>query len=179
MMLKKEKFSVVLLLLGILIGVMISAGKAEAAGVENLKENREYNFNLDGKGKFTVVMDRAVQADSLTGNHFDRVDFRLKDGKVSQLSDKTYYFHETYGSKGRKDKGLITAGKTIFYTGHSKSSKTFALNKGIICYPKKMYIEENKRVWVLFKVKNGKKGWLCTDDFSWEKHPFSDMMFVD
>lgn len=284
-MMEKRRFSRALLLLGMLIGVTVSAGKAEAAGVKNLKENKEYKFNLDGKGKkekvsysmtekgiykinvngktikkiklgsdyyspnmqifdinkkdkkldiwvyayadsedirysalyeysdkqvkriwnltegndydamywrgcgyiastngkgkFTVVMDRAVQADILTGNHFDKVEFQLKDGKVKQLSDKTYYYHQTYGSNGSKDKGLITAGKTKFYTGHSKSSKTFTLNKGVKCYPKKMYIEDNKRVWVLFKSKNGKKGWLCTDDFSFDRHPFSDMQFFD
>lgn len=284
-MMDKRKISVLLLFFGILVGVMISAGKAEAASVKNLEENKEYKFNLDGKGKkerlsysmtkkgiykiningetvkeiklnsdfyspkmqifdinkkdkkldiwvyaysdsedirysalyeysdkqvkriwnltagndydsmywrgcgfiastngkgkFTVVMDRAVQADSLTGNHFDKVEFQLKNGKVRQLSDKTYYFYETYGSNYSEDKGLITVGKTIFYTGHSKTSKTFTVKKGVKCYPKKMYIEENKRVWVLFKTEKGKKGWLCTDDFSYDNQPFLEMLFVD
>lgn len=284
-MMKKMRFSVVFLFFGILVGVMVSERKSEAASVKSLKENKEYKFNLDGKGKkeklsysmtqkgiykihvngktvkriklgsdfyspnmqifdinkkdkkldiwvyaysdswdirysalyeysnkkvkkiwdltdgndydsmywkgcgfiasangkgqFTVVMDRAVQCDILIGNHFDKIVFQLKKGKVTQVSNKTYYFYETYGSNSNKNKSLITAGKTTFYAGHSKSSKKFTLKKGEKCYPKKMYIEDNKRVWVLFKTKNGKKGWLCTDDFSFERQPFSDMQFFD
>lgn len=135
--------------------------------------------STNGKGKFTVAMDRAVQCGILTGNHFDKVVFQLKKGKVTQVSNKTYYFYKTYGSNNNKDGSLITAGKTTFYAEHSKSSKTVILKKGEKCYPKKMYIEDDKRVWVLFKTKNGKKGWLCTDDFTFERHPFSDMQFFD
>ena len=284
-MMKKRKFPILFLLFGIFIGVMISEEKANAASVKNLEENKEYQFNLDGKGKkeklsysmtkkeiykiningktvekiklgsdfylpsmqvfdinikdkklniwvyaysdsedirysalyeysdkkiksiwsftdgddydsmcwigcgfvtstdgkgqFTIAMDRAIQCDILTGNHFDKVVFRLEDGKVRKVSDKTYYFYETHGSNNSKDKGLITAGKTIFYTGHSKSSETFTLKKGVKCYPKKMYVEDDERVWVLYKTESGEKGWLCTDDFSFDRCPFSDMWFVD
>lgn len=278
---------IVLLLFGILAGVMLLKGEARAEGVKNLRENKEYKFNLDqkgkkerlsysmskkgiykikingktvkkiklnedyyspnmqildinkkdgkldiwvyvysdsediryaalyeysdkkvkmiwnltegqgddydsmymmgcgfitstnGKGRFTVAMDRAVQCDVLTGNHFDKVVFRLKNGKVRQISDKTYYFYETYGSNNSKDKSLITARETTFYKDHGKSSKKFTIKKGVKCYPEKMYIEGNKRTWVLFKIKNGKKGWLCTDDFSFDRLPFSDMIFAD
>lgn len=135
--------------------------------------------STNGKGRFTVAMDRAVQCDLLTGNHFDKVVFCLENGKVRQISDKTYYFYETYGSNNSKDKSLITAGKTTFYEGHGKSTKIFTIKKGVKCYPEKMYIEGNERVWVLFKINNGKKGWLCTDDFSFDRLPFSDMIFAD
>lgn len=131
--------------------------------------------STNGKGEFTLVVDRCIPCDNLTGNHLDKIKFKLENGKISQISGRTLYFYETHGSNFRKDKALITAGKTVFYKEHNKSGGKFTVNKGVKCYPQKMYVESDEKVYVMFKMKNGKTGWLYTGDYSWDKLPFSDM----
>ncbi len=168
-------------------GHIVKVWKMKEDSPENWDEFAYYQrcgriVSTNGKGRFTVAEDRALQVDSLIGNHIDKVVYRLKNGEVEQVSKRTFEFYETYtsgsGSMG-KDKGLKTAGETRFYVNPDKSADTFVVKKGVKCYPQKAYILSDSQIFVMFKMKNGKKGWLCADDYSFEYHPFSNMAFFD
>lgn len=147
-----------------------------------LAEGNGFLSSTDGKGIFTVVVDRAVYCDWATGNHLDNIVYRLKNGKVSLETKRTVSFYQTYTAQNyvvRNSRWLKTARKTKFYTDHSKKSKTFTLKKGTQCYPLKAYVASNSKVFVQFKTKSGKKGWLCAQDYDYDRVPFSNMAFFD
>lgn len=142
--------------------------------------------STNGNGKFTVAMDRALNVDNLIGNHWDKVVFQLKKGKVNRVSRKTFYFYRTFNVTDIKPnpKGkivaLVLSRNTKFYKMHSKSSVTFTVKKGTKCYPQKVYIVSNKKAYVWFKIKNGKSGWLCSSDYSgFMENPFSNVVVAD
>lgn len=165
---------------------------------ENSSINKMYTrhsgkiVSTNGKGKFTVAMDRALRVDKLIGNHWDKVVFQLKKGKVRRVSKKTFHFYRTFSTTGSKNgwdpslgcngkiEGLLLSKNTKFYKKHSKSSGTFTVKKGTKCYPQKVYIVSNKMAYVWFKIKNGKSGWLCTSDYSdFMENPFSNVAGFD
>ena len=131
-----------------------------------------YILSTNGKGKFTVIADRLADCAHVTGNHFDKVEYRLKKGKVTQVSGRTLSFY--------KYRVTLKAGRTLkFYTSPNKGSTTFTVGAGSKCVPQKVYIESKNVEYVQFKMKNGKKGWLCTDEYSYSSLPFSNMPMFD
>ncbi len=138
-------------------------------------------ISTNGRGDFTVAMDRALEdVCILIGNHWDEVKFQLENGKVKQVSKRTFQFYETYvQNAAKKNGGLLTAGRTEFYFKPNQQAKTFTVKKGMKCYPKKAYVQSDSRLFVLFKLEDGRKGWLCTVDYSFERCPFSNIALFD
>ncbi|MDO5548621.1 MAG: hypothetical protein Q4F79_09060 [Eubacteriales bacterium] len=139
--------------------------------------------STNGKGQFTVAMDRALDVDCLTGNHWDKVVYKLSSGKVSKVTGNTYQFYQTYamvGTSSVKKNGALKTAKAIkFYKNHNKSGGSFTVSKGTKVYPQKAYVSSKTTAYVQFKTSNGKLGWLCTNDYSWTNYPFSNMHFAD
>lgn len=160
-----------------------SKGKIKKVGELEWVEYDGYSINCgflvstNGKGEFTVAIDRAVDVGYLTGNHFDQVKFKLENGKIKKVSEKTFSFYKTYTSGSGK--WLKTSKKMKFYKSHSKSSGTVTIKKGAKCVPKKIYIESENQVYVMYKFSDGKKLWLCSDDYEYENQPFKNMAFFD
>lgn len=114
----------------------------------------------NGKGKFAISMYSALPVGSLVGPNYIRCGFNLNNNKVSRVSMKTFGFQKC--NNGEK----LVAVKTIsFYKNHNKSSGTFTLKKGTQVYPQQAYIGSNSQIYVMYKTKNGQKGWLCADDY--------------
>jgi len=135
-----------------------------------------YLFDTDGKGNFSINMDRAINCDYLTGNHWDAIPYKLKDGKVSRVKTEYYNFASVsaLNSKAYKAKG-----KLIFSKKPQGKATSFTLKKGQKVTAVKMYVSKKGEVSVQFKNKDGKKGWLNGKNFSYEKLPFSNMLFAD
>ena len=142
-----------------------------------------YVTKCDGKGNFYVAMDRALKVDQLVGNHIDQIKYKIKDGKVSRVSQKTFYFAETCGYDENGEFGrnvpFKCARKLTFYKEHNKKDGSFTLKKGTLLTPVKIYIVSEKSVYVQFKTASGKIGWLRAGDYSWEELPFSNLAFFD
>lgn len=139
-----------------------------------------YICSTDGTGSFTVVMDRTLHLKELVGNHWDRVKYRIKDNKVTRVSKKEFYFERTLAlNDDYKDESLICAKKTRFYRNHTKKDGTFTVKKGTKVYPVKAYIASENVLYVQYKTKSGTKGWLCTSDYDWDEHPFTNILLAD
>lgn len=132
-------------------------------------------LSTNGKGEFT--MGGGANIDHLTGCHSLKVKLKRKNGKVTVVSKKTLSFSKTYGSD--YGKWLKTRKKMKFYKSHSKSKGTVTVKKGAKCVPKKVYIASEDRIYVMYKFSDGKKLWLCSDDYSYANLPFKNMTFFD
>ena len=136
--------------------------------------------DTDGKGNFTIAIDRTVNNGFLTGNHIDRVKFNLKRGKVTQVTKHTYYFYKAYNLAGGKGKWFITKRQMVFYKDHNTVGGNVTVKKGSKCVPKKMYVTSDNHVYVMYKFADGKKLWLCSEDYNdFDNLPFKNMGFAD
>lgn len=122
-----------------------------------------YLASTDGKGKFVVVMDRAVNTGYLTGSHWDRVGFKISGSKVSQVSKTGFLFQKIQTMSGT-NKPLKTAKSLKLYKDHNKKKGSFTVKKGTSLTPKKSYIS-GKVVYVQYALSSGKTGWLCSSDY--------------
>ena len=129
-------------------------------------------------GVFYVTMDRAFSIDYVTGNHYDEIPYRLKNGKVTRVKTNTYRIVSIV-SEGKDNQWLIAKKGTKFYSSVKNQKKVaFVLKKGQKVKAVKLYYD-GKKLLVQFKTQRGKLGWLDTKGYSFEKRPFSNEIFCD
>ncbi|MCR5793174.1 MAG: hypothetical protein K6G65_08395 [Lachnospiraceae bacterium] len=134
-------------------------------------------MSTDGKGKFDVVVDRAVFCDRITGNHHDIITYKMKNNKVSLVSKNAVKFFLTYGSDMKGN--FKTAKKLKGYTKNSKKSKRITIAKGTKCTAIMTNVTKNGKVSVQYKTKKGKKFWLFVNDFKEDEKVFKKLYFAD
>lgn len=129
-------------------------------------------------GVFYVTMDRAFGIDYVTGNHYDEIPYRLKNGKVTRVKTHTYRIVSIISAEKDHQK-LIAKKDTKFYSSVKNQKKVaFVLKKGQKVRAVKLYYD-GKKLLVQFKTQRGKLGWLDTKGYSFEKRPFSNEIFCD
>lgn len=140
-----------------------------------------YIGDTDGKGNFNVIMDRAIHVDNLTGNHFDKIPYKLANGKVKRVKTNYYQFDGYSSYNHDKNGAYFIASQTLsFLKKPALNAKTsFKLSKKGKVYPVKMYVSNKGVAYVQFKTKKGKTGWLKCSDFSYDNTPFSNLAFAD
>ena len=144
---------------------------------ENFMLREGYLHSTDGKGNFGVAMDRVIGVDYLTGNHYDIIPYKLKDGKVTRVKTEYYQFAYTATMDGKNN--FKAAEKLTFTKKPGQTAVAFTLKKGQVVSPVQMYMNKKGETYVQFKNKDGKKGWLSSASYDWEHQPFSNLAFYD
>lgn len=143
---------------------------------ENFSLSQGTLYSTDGKGNFDVQMDRAFFCDYITGNHWDRIPYQLKNGKVVRKDASYYQFAATYTMDG---KGKYIAAKKLAFTKKPGGKETsFTLKKGGKVTALQLYAKKNGELFVQYKNADGKKGWLAVKDYSFENQPFTNSLFA-
>lgn len=143
---------------------------------ENFSLSQGTLYSTDGKGNFDVSMDRAFFCDNMIGNHWDRIPYQLKNGKVTRKDVRYYQFASTYTMDG---KGKYEAAKKITFAKKPGGKETaFSLKKGQQVTVLQLYAKKNGELFVQYKNAEGKKGWLAASDYSFENQPFTNILLA-
>ena len=128
---------------------------------KNFEVKSGYLSKTDGKGNFSIAMDRVFDATGIVGNYYVNIPYQLKNGKVKRVSTNVYKFAAMYSTNSKIAAGKFKAAKNIkFYTKPNTKSKTaFTLKKGKIVKAENIYFK-NGVTYVKFKAGNGKIGYL-------------------
>ncbi len=178
--------------------------KAELYQYDGSKLNRIYNLNYkniystkndelvlnqcpgmiestDGNGTFSVCMDRAVACDIVTGNHYDLLNYKLSNSKVTWIKSRTFEIYDFNAYSENGSDYLKAAQKLNFYVKHDKNSGVaFSIKKNGKVKPIKTYITKSCKIYVLYENETGETGWLCSNDYDYEKNKaFKNMLFAD
>lgn len=146
---------------------------------KNFEVKSGYLSETDGKGNFSIAMDRVFDATNLVGNYYVNIPYQLKNGKVKRVSKNVYKFAAMYSTDSKISSGKFKAAKNIkFYAKPNTKSKTaFTLKKGKIVKAESIYFK-NGVTYVKFKASNGKTGYL-KGNRSFEGMMFSNMLLAD
>ncbi len=160
-----------------------SSGKIKALYIPKYKKLNQYAefgngyiTQTDGKGKFYICYDRAFFTDCLIGNHYDSIPYRLSNEKVSRINTNTYPIHKVFTTDGS-----YTLNKSVSFLKKpsTKANTSMTLKKGAKVYPVSTYCT-NKSLFVKFKTKSGKTGWLNANNYSFEHMgPFTNIPMFD
>ncbi len=132
--------------------------------------------STDGKGNFTVCMDRAFFTEYVTGNHWDKIPYQLKDGKVARKTASYYQFCQA-GSLARD--GKFKAARKLTFTKKPGGKETaFIVKKGGKVSVEQIYAKKNGEVFVQYKNEAGKKGWLTVADYDYDNMPFTNILMA-
>ena len=138
-----------------------------------------YLSKVDGKGNFSIAMDRVFDATAVIGNYYVNIPYQLKNGKVYRVTSNNYTFATMYSLDNKIPEGKFKAAKKIkFYSKPDTKSKiAFTLKKGKVVTAKNIYFK-NGVTYVKFKAGNGKTGYLKAGN-NYNNLPFTNLVLAD